>query len=134
IVKFRKGFVEDGQQAAVDLDADHLVGAAGKLGGQHSDAGANFDHSPTRLGIAHLRHTRTDGGIDQKVLPQTLGKGKSVAGKDIPNDRDVGQVFHEKLLSDGNSFGTNSFMASIIAQKSPPAEDVYKKVWEVHRK
>src|SRR5699024_9832722 len=75
-----------------------------------------------------------DGGIDQKVLPQTLGKGKSVAGKDIPNDRDVGQVFHEKLLSDGNSFGTNSFMASIIAQKSPPAEDVYKKVWEVHRK
>ena len=99
VVKFGQCLIEDGQQAAIDLDADHLVGAAGKFGGQHPDAGADLDHSPAGLGIAHLSHTGTDRGVDQKVLPQALGKGKSVAGQDIPDDRDVGQVLHEKLLS-----------------------------------
>ena len=64
VVKFRERFIQDGQQAAVDLDADHLVRPTGKLCGQHADTGSNFNHSPARLRISRFCHARTDGGID----------------------------------------------------------------------
>ena len=99
VVKLCQRLVQHRQQAAVDLDADHLVRAAGKLGGQHPDPRADLDDAPAGLCVAHLGHAGADGGVNQKILSQPLGKRKAVAGKHIPNHRDVGQVFHEMLLS-----------------------------------
>ena len=56
-----------------------------------------------RLCVAHLSHSWTDGRVNQKVLSQPFGKGKSMTGQHIPDDRDVGKVFHEMLLSAQNN-------------------------------
>ena len=77
------------EQAAVDLHADHLVSPLGQLGSEYTDAGADFNHTGARCGAAQLGHTGADRWIDEKILAQGLGKGEAIAGKQIPDHRNI---------------------------------------------
>ena len=96
------------------------------------DPRADLDDAPAGLCVAHLGHAGADGGVNQKILSQPLGKRKAVAGKHIPNHRDVGQVLHEMLLSAKKRIALVFFMIlGKIAQlrhTSTGAKTVHRKV------
>ena len=69
-----QGLVQDGKQAAVDLDADHLFPVLGQLGGEDADAGADFNHPHAGGGASQLGDAGADRGVDDKILPQGFGK------------------------------------------------------------
>lgn len=60
--------------------------------------GADFNHTGARCGAAQLGHTGADRWIDEKILAQGLGKGEAIAGKQIPDHRNIGQILHDVLL------------------------------------
>ena len=51
-------------------------------------------HADARPCAALLGHARADGWIDQKILPKSLGKCKSMPPEHIADHADIGQVVH----------------------------------------
>lgn len=98
IIEFPEGFVQNGEQTAVDLHTDHLVRPLGKLGCEHTDTGADLDHTGAGRSTAQFCHTGADRRIDEEILAQGLGKGEAIAGEQIPDHRDIGQILHGCLL------------------------------------
>ena len=94
IVKNGERFRKDREKARVNFHADDTVGAARKLGGQHADARADLQHADAWPCAALLGHARADGWIDQKILPKSLGKCKSMPPEHIADLGDIGQVVH----------------------------------------
>ncbi len=73
-----EGLIEDRAQALVQFDGDDLLCPLCQFDGQDADTGADLDDAVLRVRDGGLRHARTDTRIDQKVLPECLGKVESI--------------------------------------------------------
>ena len=121
IIEFRQRFRQNGRQAVVQLDGHHLFGPAGQLRGQHPKAGADLQYPHAGGGAAQLCHTGADGGVDDKILPQRAGKGKTVTAQQLFDDGRVGEGGHGSLLM-GNKWRFQYIFFGGKKQPRPPAQ------------
>ena len=61
-------------QPTVQFDRNHLVRPGGKLLGQHTNAGADFQRAPAGAEAGGFSHTGANAGVDQEILAEPLGK------------------------------------------------------------
>ena len=78
VFEFSDSFLQNRQQPLVQFHGSHLFGTQCQLLCQGADTRTDLQHTITCRSVALLGDSRADRGVDQKVLPQLLGKVKPV--------------------------------------------------------